>query len=293
MKFAALASLLLFTAATTGHAADSRCGVALATLATKAAMLQRFDEDLTDQEKTELFTQYQVGETRLGRAKRELRKKMVNDSNTQTVTCVALGATSPLSDDEGLSDILSVTGRTLISAYLDESLQSNINKRQVRLTRRAVKNCRAEIIDLIQFAAKSRNVRKFKDEEKKGEYLLGMADRVADYCSMQGQIVAIDGALNEFNSGHLYYGESVYQQCDGECPNRKDMGYLVRKLTGRDNYWTSLGAYSDYQSSLLKVSDHLKLKSSYFAKNPKIKDGELDATPEEIVPEYDDLYPRW
>ena len=98
---------------------------------------------------------------------------MVNDSNTQTVTCVALGATSPLSDDEGLSDILSVTGRTLISAYLDESLQSNINKRQVRLTRRAVKNCRAEIIDLIQFAAKSRNVRKFKDEEKKGEYLLG------------------------------------------------------------------------------------------------------------------------
>ena len=76
MKFAALASLLLFTAATTGHgplipAAESHSP----RLLPRPPLLQRFDEDLTDQEKTELFTQYQVGETRLGRAKREPPQK--------------------------------------------------------------------------------------------------------------------------------------------------------------------------------------------------------------------------
>lgn len=243
--FALLLTLISATSLTTAQAADERCRAAIDTVATRAAMLQRFDQDLSDEDTAALFEEYKLEKTGKGRAKRKLRIRMLDDAVKPATTCVTLGTGAPLSDDSELAILLSLTGRTLMTAYLNESVHSQVRNKQLYLAAWSVIRCQDEIEDIIQFAAKSSNQRKFKDEEAKGAFILNLVDRAAEYCELQGKRLAAEGFLNELR--------------------KPGIAQVVQQFTGTSDYADRMATYAydkstirDYVRELKKVAKSLK-----------------------------------
>ncbi len=246
--FALLFTLITASSFNTAQAADERCRAAIDAVATRAAMLQRFDQDLSDEDKTALLAEYKFEKIGLGRAKRKTRIQMIDDAIKPATTCVTLGTAAPSIEDSELAILLSLTGRTIMTAYLNESVHKQVSDKQLYLAAWSVIRCQDEIEDIINFAAKSSNQSKFADEDAKGNFILKMVDRAADYCELQGNILAAQGFLNELR--------------------KPAIATVVQQFTGTTDYADRMSTYSGYKRGIRDAVRELKKLAKPLKKTP-------------------------